>query len=180
MLLDTSPQPSACATSFAGCVDVMTVAPSRRPSSPPSRCRRSPSDRRQRTTISTTKSRRSRHKASSLGGSSPKGRLRRGTTPMQYAFDFIKPSSPPSSSTPSSAVSPIVGQRVQVPKPCPHCSSSIAVVGSSAGPHLHRLTCAACGGFCQWLGRREAEFIAAISARFGCPSTIVLRTREEG
>src|SRR5262245_57506003 len=97
---------------------------------------------------------------------------------MQYAFDFLEPSSLPSSSAPSSAL-PIVGQRVRLPKPCPHCSSNIAVIGSSAGPHLHRLTCAACGRFCQWLGRREAEFIAAVSARFGCPSAIVLRTREE-
>jgi len=96
---------------------------------------------------------------------------------MQYGFGFLDP---PSSSAPSSAVSPtIVGLRVQLSRPCPKCSGNIAVVGSSAGSHFHRLTCAACGSFCQWLGRREADFVAAVSTKFGCPSTVVLRTREE-
>jgi len=90
-------------------------------------------------------------------------------------LDFFE-SSPPSSAPPPSTSS-IIGLRVKLPRVC-RCGSYIATIGSSSGPHEHRLDCAQCGTWCQWLGRNEAVFIAGISEKFGAPSTpIVLRTR---
>jgi hypothetical protein len=82
-------------------------------------------------------------------------------------------SSSPLPSPPSA--SPIVGMRVQLQRAC-NCGSFIGVIGSSAGPHANRVTCDACNVFCQWLGHREADFLAAISEKFGAPSSpIILR-----
>jgi len=81
-----------------------------------------------------------------------------------------------SSPTPSSpSASPIVGMKVQLAQACT-CGSYLGVIGSTAGPHANRITCDACNVFRQWLGHREAEFLAAISEKFGCPSSpIILR-----
>jgi len=55
------------------------------------------------------------------------------------------PSLPPLSSsaltTPSSALSPIIGLRVQLSRGCRACGSNVATIGSSAGPHTARLNC---------------------------------------
>jgi len=86
-------------------------------------------------------------------------------------LDFF--SSP--SSAPSSALSPIVGLKVRMPQRC-RCGSHIATIGSSSGPHEHRLDCARCGTWCRWLGARDAAFITKIASTFGCPTTpIVVR-----
>ena len=78
---------------------------------------------------------------------------------------------PPSS--PSCSL--IVGTKVRLPQACT-CGSYLGVIGSSAGPHAHRITCDACHVFRQWLGHREASFLTAISEKFGCPSSpIVIR-----
>jgi hypothetical protein len=97
-------------------------------------------------------------------------------------LDFFRSSSPPSSappssalSTPSSALSPIIGLKVQMPRAC-RCGSYVAIIGSSNGPHEHRLDCAWCGTWCRWLGARDAAFIAKIASTFGCPTApIVIR-----
>jgi hypothetical protein len=45
-----------------------------------------------------------------------------------------------------------------------------------AASHEHRLDCAQCGTWCQWLGHAEARFVCSISEKFGAPPTpIVLR-----
>jgi len=89
---------------------------------------------------------------------------------LQLDF-FGSSSSPPS----SPSASPIVGMKVQLSQTCT-CGSRLGVVGSSAGPHANRVTCDACNVFRQWLGHREADFIAEVSAKFGCPATpIVIR-----
>jgi hypothetical protein len=94
-------------------------------------------------------------------------------------LDLFRPPPAPSSAsaltTPSSALSPILGLKVQLQQTC-ICGSRLGVIGSSAGPHAHRITCDACPAFRQWLGHREAAFIAAISKKFGAPSSpIVIR-----
>jgi hypothetical protein len=87
-------------------------------------------------------------------------------------LDFFSSSSPPSSAP---AASPIVGMKVQLQRACAR-GSFFGVVGSSAGPRANRVTCDACNVFRQWLGHREADFLAAISEKFGCPSSpIILR-----
>jgi len=87
-------------------------------------------------------------------------------------------SSLPLPSPPSA--SPIVGMKVQLQQAC-SCGSFIGVIGSSTGPHANRITCNACNTFRQWLGHREADFIAAISEKFGCPSSpIILRGECDG
>jgi hypothetical protein len=93
-------------------------------------------------------------------------------------LDFFPTTSPPPSSASTSA-SPIVGLYVEMPRPCPSCSGSIGVIGSSGGPHANRVTCATCGTFRRWLGHREADFVARICRTFGCPKApIILRTKE--
>jgi hypothetical protein len=72
----------------------------------------------------------------------------------------------------------IIGLRVQTSQGCRTCGSNLAIIGSSAGPHAARLTCAECSMHAGWLGRRKVDFIARIAATFGCPLTpIILRQR---
>jgi len=92
-------------------------------------------------------------------------------------LDLFFPPSPSSSAstTPSPALSPIVGMKVQLQRACT-CGSYLGVIGLSAGPHANRVTCDACNGFRRWLGHREADFLTAISEKFGRPSSpITLR-----
>jgi hypothetical protein len=107
-----------------------------------------------------------------------KGGAHHRTTSMQQ-LDFFSLPSVPSSVPSSTPASPIVGMRVQLPQSCSHCGSSIATIGSSGAMHSHRLDCIACGAFCRWLGRREADFITTVHAKFGAPTTpIVFRTND--
>jgi len=87
-------------------------------------------------------------------------------------LDLFESPHAPSSASP--AASPIIGMKVQLPHACT-CGSVIGVIGSSAGPHANRITCADCSNFCRWLAQREANFIARIASTFGCPTTIVIR-----
>jgi hypothetical protein len=89
---------------------------------------------------------------------------------MLQQLDFFGSSSPPSSA-PSSTM-PIIGMKVQLSQACT-CGSRLGVIGSSAGPHANRVTYA-CNVFRQWLGHREADFIAEVSAKFGCPTTPII------
>jgi hypothetical protein len=79
--------------------------------------------------------------------------------------------------TPSS---PLVGLRVELPRPCPKCGNNIGVIGGCGGPHANRITCDSCNIFRRWLGHREADFVAEVSAKFGCLSSpIILRAKED-
>jgi hypothetical protein len=89
---------------------------------------------------------------------------------------FDSPPLPPLPAAPS--LSPILGLRVELPRPCPSCGSKIATIGSSCAMHGHRLDCTVCGALCRWFGRREADLLSAVSRKFGAPtSPIVLRER---
>ena len=73
-----------------------------------------------------------------------------------------------------------LGMKVRLPRACT-CGSFIGVIGSSGGPHANRITCASCNTFRAWLGHREADFLTAISEKFGCPSSpIILRGACDG
>jgi hypothetical protein len=92
---------------------------------------------------------------------------------MLQQLDFFGSSSPPSSAPSSS--SPIIGLRVTLPRAC-RCGSHVATIGSSSGPHAHRLDCTQCGTWCRWLSAHEAAFLTKIASTFGCPTTpIVIR-----
>jgi hypothetical protein len=76
----------------------------------------------------------------------------------------------------TSSSSPLIGLRVQLPRACSNCGGSIGVVGSSAAMHAARINFAACNAFCRWLAQREADFLVAVSKKFGAPSSpIVIR-----
>jgi len=82
----------------------------------------------------------------------------------------------PTPASSASSASPIFGLSVQLPQPCSNCGTSLGTIGSSAGPHANRVVCISCGTFCRWLSHREADFIASIAEKFGCPSSpIILR-----
>jgi len=96
----------------------------------------------------------------------------------QFDFFSLIESSQSVPSAPPLPVSPIVGLAVRLPAAC-RCGSHIGVVGSSCGPHQHRIDCKQCGTWRQWLGRAEAAFITQINCSVGAPTTpIVLRPRE--
>jgi hypothetical protein len=85
-------------------------------------------------------------------------------------FETLPSSLPPAS--------PIIGLKVRLPQAC-RCGSTFAVIGSSCGPHEHRLGCEQCGRWRRWLGRSEADFVTTVCAKFGAPTTpIFLRTGE--
>jgi hypothetical protein len=73
------------------------------------------------------------------------------------------------------STSPIVGLRVELPRACRACGSSIGVIGSGCGPHAARVRCYKCNTFCQWLSIREAIFIEEVARKFGRPQVIALR-----
>jgi hypothetical protein len=94
---------------------------------------------------------------------------------MQLDF-FPLPSSasPPASLT----TSPIIGLKVHLPNPC-RCGNTIAVIGSSSGPHAHRLDGAGCGIWRQRFSKADASFVAEVVTKFGCPETITIRRRDD-
>jgi hypothetical protein len=76
-----------------------------------------------------------------------------------------------SASVPSS----IIGLKVSTREPC-KCGSHVGIIGSPAGMQAHRVTCGGCRIFRIWLSRDAANFIAAVSKKFGAPSSpIILR-----
>jgi hypothetical protein len=92
---------------------------------------------------------------------------------MQQLDLFFEPTSASSSLSSSS----LIGLQVQLPQqPCRSCGNATGVIGSSCGPHAHRISCEQCNAFCRWLSHSEADFIAAVSEKFGAPtSPIVIR-----
>jgi hypothetical protein len=71
---------------------------------------------------------------------------------------------------------PLIGMKVQLPRPCPSCDNAFGVIGSSGGPYGNRIDCIQCGSWRHWLSKSEAAFITAVSEKFGMPATpIVLR-----
>jgi hypothetical protein len=91
-----------------------------------------------------------------------------------FQLDLFQSSSPPSSAP--LPTSPIMGQRVRLPDAC-RCGSYTGVIGSSSGPHEHRLCCERCDTWRRWLSRAEAAFIMEVGVRFGAPAASAVRRR---
>jgi hypothetical protein len=61
--------------------------------------------------------------------------------------------------TPSTSA---LGLLVVLPQACGGCGSAVGVVGSSAGPHFARRTCANCGRFHSWMPATDFKFVAEV------------------
>jgi hypothetical protein len=73
----------------------------------------------------------------------------------------------------------ILGLVVTLPGECRNCSSPNATIGSSAGPHHARLTCAGCAGHRGWLSAESFRFITEIANKFGRPTTPIVVRRHQ-
>ena len=75
----------------------------------------------------------------------------------------------------------VVGLEVILPRPC-RCGESVAVVGSSKGPHHASVVCSRCGVHRAWLSGTTAAFLDAILEHFGRPTepiTVTMNSRNE-
>jgi hypothetical protein len=69
----------------------------------------------------------------------------------------------------------LVGLRVVMPTPCPHCQGTEATVGTGSGPHRTALMCI-CGRRCGGMDIESFNFISETVSRFGRPTEpIVVR-----
>jgi hypothetical protein len=62
----------------------------------------------------------------------------------------------------------VVGLEVILPRPC-QCGESVAVVGSSKGPHHASVVCSRCGVHRAWLSGTTAAFLVAVLEHCGRP-----------
>ena len=69
----------------------------------------------------------------------------------------------------------VVGVEVVLPRPC-QCGESIAVVGSSKGPHHAAVVCSRCGVHRAWLSGATAAALNTIIDRFGRPTEPIIVT----
>ncbi len=77
--------------------------------------------------------------------------------------------------TPSTSIR---GLMIEIPRVC-QCGSRESIIGSSGGPHLARLTCAACGRHAGWLPNRASKFLERILDKFGRPDRAIVWRDEE-
>jgi hypothetical protein len=61
-----------------------------------------------------------------------------------------------------------VGLLVVLPQRC-QCGESIAITGSSRGPHYASIICSGCGTHRAWMSGATYNFITSIIDRFGRP-----------
>jgi hypothetical protein len=66
------------------------------------------------------------------------------------------------------------GLTIILPRPCRSCGETMAVIGSSKGPHCAELHCVACDMHVGWMGRESFNFVAAIIDRFGRPEDAIV------
>jgi len=59
-------------------------------------------------------------------------------------------------------------------RPCRHCGSKDFILGSSAGPHHARLSCAGCDRHAGWISGETRRFIDSIIDHFGRPDEPIL------
>jgi hypothetical protein len=71
----------------------------------------------------------------------------------------------------SASSSPLVGQRVKLNRACAHCSSNIAIAGSSCAMHAAKLTCDGCGQFRGWLSHEDFQRLTGIVDVVGQPTS---------
>jgi hypothetical protein len=69
----------------------------------------------------------------------------------------------------------IMGRPVKMPNHC-RCGSNIGIVGPGSGPHLASVHCRNCNKHRAWLSKHTAQWLEAVSQKFGAPEIISLRT----
>jgi hypothetical protein len=72
----------------------------------------------------------------------------------------------------------LVGLRVKLDRPVDRerpCCRNLVVVGPGKGPYAGEFVCDDCGQRRGWLSQQTAQWIESVMARFGAPSTIVVR-----
>jgi hypothetical protein len=62
---------------------------------------------------------------------------------------------------------PIMGVEVELPDPCPQCSSAIVTIGAGREPHKASLRCCQCGRHRGWISLVSYTFIAETVRLFG-------------
>jgi hypothetical protein len=67
----------------------------------------------------------------------------------------------------------VAGLEVVLPRPC-QCGESIAVVGSSKGPHHASVACSRCGVHRAWLSGTTATVLNTIIKKFGRPTEPII------
>jgi hypothetical protein len=68
----------------------------------------------------------------------------------------------------------LLGLQVKLPTDC-KCGSEIAVIGPGNGKHAATLKCSQCGSGRGAISQFTAHFIESVAARYGAPTTIVIR-----
>jgi hypothetical protein len=72
---------------------------------------------------------------------------------------------------------PLLGILVQLPDACGKCGDSVAVIGPGKGMHKASLSCNSCGFFRGWVSHAPYDFLAAITSKFGAPTTPIIIRR---
>jgi hypothetical protein len=81
------------------------------------------------------------------------------------------------STAPSTSV---VGLAVVLPRPCRSCGETMAVLGSSKGPHAAVAFCISCNRHVAWVSKETFDFVTAIIDHVGRPEdAIVVRSNVE-
>jgi hypothetical protein len=62
----------------------------------------------------------------------------------------------------------VIGLQVTLPQSC-RCGESVAITGSSRGPHHASIICGGCGAHRAWMSGTTYNFINAIIDEFGRP-----------
>jgi hypothetical protein len=73
----------------------------------------------------------------------------------------------------------LIGLTVILPRACRACGESMAVVGSSKGPHSAALFCVSCNKHVAWMGREAFDFVSAVVDRFGRPEDAIVVRRSD-
>ena len=68
----------------------------------------------------------------------------------------------------------VVGLSIVLPRPCRACGETMAVIGSSRGPHHAELNCLSCGRHSGWLSRESFNFVCTIIDNFGRPESAIV------
>jgi hypothetical protein len=89
-------------------------------------------------------------------------------TPSQADL-FGAPTAPPGN--------PLLGLSVRLPDTCSKCGESVAVIGPGKAQHKASVSCKSCGFFRGWISFESYNFIAAITCKFGAPTTPILIRR---
>ena len=73
----------------------------------------------------------------------------------------------------AAASTSVAGLQVALPTPC-RCGETIAIAGSSCGPHHARIDCSACGTHRAWMSGATFNFLGTVIDQFGRPIEPIL------